>query len=280
VAPNPEEVLVLAQELALGVRADVGVHAVLPQPGRRRLCAVGGGLSVGGLSEVVLVGFSGGKDLEGLVRLERVAQPDLVFGEDPDHVLVVLLQVPDGELLHPLGHPADLHPHRLLGVPDGDVVAEERRPSVPLRDAPLDDDRVGADGADLEGRRGRRRHRCVAPQLDHLGRGGHAEADGVLGEHPEHVLALLLQVLEGVLEAVGLQGVHFLPFGHVLELLLDDVAGDLGAAVAEGRLPGECGAAALHVADREIDWRRGRRCKTRNQRVRGQEGGTHSWCTV
>ena len=55
-------------------------------------------------------------NLEGLLVLERVAEADLVLGEDADKVLVSLGEVLHLQPLHLRAHASNLHPHLATGI--------------------------------------------------------------------------------------------------------------------------------------------------------------------
>lgn len=89
-------------------------------------------------------------NFEGFVSLERLAHAYLVAGVYPDHIGVVLAEVPDVELQRMSVHFPDFHPHGFGDVSYGDVVAEQRRAAVPLGGAPRRHDDVAAHSADLQ----------------------------------------------------------------------------------------------------------------------------------
>lgn len=68
------------------------------------------------------------------------------------------------------------------------------------------------------------RHTGMSLKQQRIGDGWRTQADRVFGQHAEHELGLLLQIVDGVLQAVRVQGDDLRPFGRFAVSFLHHVA--------------------------------------------------------
>lgn len=99
------------------------------------------------------------KNFERLIRFKWFTQTNFVSSEYPYHIFVIFLQIPDGEFLHTLLDSADLHPHGLLRIPDGNVVTQQWCSAIWFGNTPFNNDCVRSNGSYFEWRSWRRWYR-------------------------------------------------------------------------------------------------------------------------